>query len=128
MELDRLDHFVLTVKDIEATIRFYADVLGMEPVEFGAGRKALSFGSQKINLHEQGREFEPKASTPCPGSGDFCLVARTPIREVLLMLEAKGVPVEEGPVRRTGALGAIESVYVRDPDGNLVEIANYVSG
>lgn len=126
MKIERLDHFVLTVKDLEATIRFYTDILGMEVVEFGQNRKALTFGSQKINLHEAGKEFEPKAKSPTPGSGDFCMITVTPIHEVLLYLNAKGIHIEEGPVKRTGALGEIESVYIRDPDDNLIEISNYL--
>ena len=126
MRIARIDHFVLTVASIEATCAFYSDVLGMEVVTFAGGRRALSFGAQKINLHEVGREFEPKAVRPTAGSGDFCLIADTPLEEVIALLQARGVAIEEGPVRRTGATGPIRSVYFRDPDDNLVEIANYV--
>ncbi|XEC96554.1 VOC family protein [Paenibacillus tarimensis] len=126
MKIERIDHFVLTVKDIESTIHFYKNILGMELVEFGDNRKALAFGNQKINLHESGKEFEPKAKTPSPGSGDFCLITHTPIKEVITYLESLGIVIEEGPVMRTGALGKIESVYLRDPDGNLIEISNYL--
>ena len=125
MRIDRLDHLVLTVRDIDTTIDFYARVLGMESVEFGAGRKALAFGRSKINLHLAGREFEPKADRPTPGSADLCLVAETPLDTVIEELQAHGVTVVEGPVDRTGATGRIRSVYVRDPDGNLIEISNY---
>lgn len=120
-----LDHLVLTVADIEATVAFYCDVLGMERVTFGQGRTALSFGSQKINLHQQGREFEPKALAPTPGSADLCFVAAVPLDQVVARLNAAGVAIEEGPVARTGAVGPITSVYVRDPDRNLIEISTY---
>ncbi|MFP5513538.1 MAG: VOC family protein [Alphaproteobacteria bacterium] len=126
MQIDRIDHFVLTVASIEATCAFYRDVLGMEVVTFAGGRRALSFGAQKINLHEVGREFEPKAARPTAGSGDFCLIADTPLDEVIAAFQARGIAIEEGPVSRTGATGPIRSVYIRDPDDNLVEIANYV--
>ncbi|SMF34442.1 Catechol 2,3-dioxygenase [Azospirillum oryzae] len=126
MRIARIDHFVLTVASIEATCAFYRDVLGMEIVTFAGGRRALSFGAQKINLHEVGREFEPKAARPTAGSGDFCLIADTPLEEVIAHLQAKGIAIEEGPVSRTGATGPIRSVYFRDPDDNLVEVANYV--
>ncbi len=125
MKIDRIDHFVLTVRDVDATCAFYARVLGMETVTFAGGRRALSFGSQKINLHLAGREFEPKAHRPTPGSGDFCLVTKVPLDEVIAHLESCGVAILEGPVARTGALGPIRSVYFRDPDENLVEVSNY---
>lgn len=124
--IDRLDHLVLTVTELQATIDFYANVLGMKVVRFGEGRYALQFGRQKINLHERGREFEPKANTPLPGSADLCFIAETPLEDVIRHLERCGVPIEEGPVDRTGAIGKIRSVYVRDPDRNLIEISNYV--
>lgn len=127
MKIDSLDHLVLTVKDIDATCEFYSKALGMEVVTFGGGRKALSFGSQKINLHQQGHEFEPKAQRPTPGSGDLCLITSVPLREVLAHLAACDVKVIEGPVQRTGARGPIVSVYFRDPDMNLIEVSNYVS-
>lgn len=126
MRIARIDHFVLTVASIEATCDFYRDVLGMEVVTFAGGRRALSFGAQKINLHEVGREFEPKAARPTAGSGDFCLIANTPLEEVIAHLQAHGIAIEEGPVSRTGATGPIRSVYFRDPDDNLVEVANTV--
>ncbi len=125
MRIDRIDHFVLTVASIQATCEFYSRVLGMSVVTFAQGRKALAFGRQKINLHELGKEFEPKANVPTAGSADFCLVTETPIAQVVQHLEACGVPVEEGPVGRTGAIGAIRSVYFRDPDQNLIEVSNY---
>ena len=129
--IDLLDHFVLTVRSIEAACDFYTRVLGMAVVTFGDGRKALQFGEfgeHKINLHEAGREFEPKASRPTPGSGDVCFITRTPLERVMSHLRACNVAILEGPVKRTGAKGPIESIYVRDPDGNLIEIANYLPG
>ncbi|WP_436759058.1 VOC family protein [Streptosporangium sp. V21-05] len=125
MRVERLDHLVLTVADIEATVDFYVRVLGMTPVTFQGGRRALSFGQQKINLHQAGKEFEPRAERPTPGSADLCLVIGTPLDRVVAELAAAGVAVEEGPVGRTGALGPMTSVYVRDPDGNLIELSNY---
>lgn len=124
--IDRIDHIVLTVADIDVTCDFYQRVLGMEVVTFAGGRKALAFGRQKINLHRSGQEFEPKAAAPTPGSADLCLIATTPIAEVIAHLEASGVPVLEGPAPRTGAAGPITSVYFRDPDRNLVEVSNYL--
>jgi catechol 2,3-dioxygenase-like lactoylglutathione lyase family enzyme len=127
MQIDRIDHFVLTVRDIEATCEFYTRVLGMQVVTFAGGRKALQFGRQKINLHQAGKEFEPKAISPTAGSGDFCLITQTPLEEVIAHIRSCGVEIVEGPVPKTGAIGTLNSVYVRDPDGNLVEISNYVS-
>jgi catechol 2,3-dioxygenase-like lactoylglutathione lyase family enzyme len=126
MNIDRLDHFVLTVQNMEATCRFYCNVLGMEMITFGSGRKALQFGRQKINLHQAGKEFEPKALYPTPGSADLCFITETPLAEVLSHLEQEGISIEEGPVERTGATGKIVSAYIRDPDQNLIEISNYV--
>lgn len=123
--IDRLDHVVLTVRDVDATCAFYTRVLGMEVVTFGEGRKALHFGRQKFNLHPAGRELEPKADAPTPGSADFCLITTTPMTDVVRHLKSCGVTITEGPGLRTGALGAIESVYFRDPDGNLVEVSVY---
>jgi catechol 2,3-dioxygenase-like lactoylglutathione lyase family enzyme len=125
-EIERLDHFVLTVADLEATCRFYERALGMKRIEFGGGRIALMFGRQKINLHRAGHEYEPKARQALPGTGDFCLIASTPIATLIEHLAACGVPIEEGPVSKTGALGPIRSIYFRDPDGNLVEVSNYL--
>ncbi len=124
MQIDRLDHLVLTVRDIPATCAFYERVLGMQVVTFGTGRAALHFGRQKINLHAQGHEFEPKAQTPVPGSADLCFITALPLERVIAHLTNCGVAVEEGPVQRAGAQGPIESVYIRDPDGNLIELAN----
>jgi len=128
MNIDRLDHIVLTVADIDTTIAFYTRVLGFNVVTFGEGRKALTFGRQKFNLHQQGKEFEPKAKAPTPGAIDLCLIASTPLDQAIEELNALGVLIEEGPVDRTGAAGPIRSVYLRDPDQNLIEISNYVSG
>jgi catechol 2,3-dioxygenase-like lactoylglutathione lyase family enzyme len=126
MHLQRIDHVVFTVQDIDATCDFYARALGMEVVTFGAGRKALQIGQCRINLHQYGREFEPKAKHPAPGTQDICLVTDTSIPEVVQRLHNLGVEIVEGPAPRTGAIGAMESVYIRDPDGNLVEIAHYL--
>ena len=127
IELDRLDHLVLTVVNLEATCVFYTKVLGMTAVSFD-GRKALKFGHQKINLHQVGHEFEPKASRPTSGSADLCFISETKLQDVVAHLREAGVAIEEGPVNRTGATGEIQSVYVRDPDGNLIEISNLAGG
>lgn len=121
-----LDHLVLTVRDLDATIRFYCDGLGMEARRFGPNqeRVALHFGAQKINLHEQGKEFEPKASVPTPGSADLCFLTDRPVAELKTELEAAGLQLTDGPVMRSGAEGPILSIYLYDPDGNLIEIAN----
>lgn len=124
MKIDRLDHLVLTVADIDATIAFYVGVLGMEAVSFGAGRRALAFGMQKINLHPASAPLKPHAARPGPGTADLCLIAATPLDQVVAELNAKGVNIEDGPVPRTGATGPILSVYFRDPDGNLIEVSN----
>lgn len=124
INLDRLDHLVLTVRDLEAACAFYESVLGMRRESFGQGRTALHFGRQKLNLHQAGREFEPKALKPTPGSADLCFLAATPIAEVVARLQACGVAIEQGPVARTGAEGPITSVYFRDPDGNLIEVSH----
>jgi catechol 2,3-dioxygenase-like lactoylglutathione lyase family enzyme len=126
VRIDRLDHLVLTVADIDATVAFYTRGLGMEAVTFGAGRTALAFGRSKINLHRAGHEFEPKARRPTPGSADLCLIAVGPMEQVIEDLAAHGIPVEEGPVERTGATGPILSVYFRDPDQNLIEVSTYL--
>jgi len=125
ISLERLDHFVLTVADVEVAVDFYTRVLGMRAVTFGDGRRALHFGAQKINLHRAGHEFEPKAGRPAPGSADFCLISAIPIDEVAAHLESCGVPIELGPVARTGAQGPMTSIYFRDPDGNLLEVSTY---
>ncbi len=127
LQIDRLDHLVLTVADIEATCAWYGRVLGMEKVVFGAeGRTALVFGRQKINLHQVDRMFTPRAAVPTAGSGDFCLIAAVPLDEVIAHLAGEGVAIELGPVDKSGATGPIRSVYVRDPDANLIEISTYV--
>lgn len=120
-----IDHIVLTVKSIEKTIGFYCGILGLTEVTFGDRRKAILCGSQKINLHEVGKEFEPKAHHPTPGSADICLITNTPVIEMQKILSSHKIPILEGPVSRTGAKGKILSLYVRDPDQNLVEISNY---
>ena len=126
MKINRLDHLVLTVKDIEATCRFYTEVMGMSVMTFSGNRKALRFGQQKINLHEKGREINPKATFPTMGSADLCFITDTTVEQVLLELNEKNVEILEGGiVERTGATGGIRSVYFRDPDGNLVEVSNY---
>jgi catechol 2,3-dioxygenase-like lactoylglutathione lyase family enzyme len=124
MKIDRIDHFVLTVKDIEKTMRFYTDALGMEPVA-ADGRYAVKFGGQKINFHRAKGEFLPAAQNPVYGGADFCLITGDPLEAVERQLKEKGVTPETGIVRRTGAAGPIDSIYVRDPDGNLVEISSY---
>ncbi len=120
-----LDHLVLTVADIGATIRFYSTVLGMQAVTFAGGRKALVFGRQKINLHQAGSEFEPKAFRPTTGSADLCFVSANPLMEVMEDLRALDVGILQGPVARTGAQGPVTSVYFRDPDLNLIEVSTY---
>lgn len=126
--ISHLDHLVLTVADMDRTTRFYQQVLGMRPVTFGGGRRALEFGPSKINLHQAGQEITPHAARPDPGSADLCLITTAPPEQVLAHLDAEQVSVEEGPVARTGAQGPITSIYIRDPDGNLIEIASYPSG
>jgi catechol 2,3-dioxygenase-like lactoylglutathione lyase family enzyme len=116
---------VLTVADLDATIEFYQRVLGMTPVTFDDGLRALAFGPSKINLHEAGHELLPNAARARPGSADVCLVAETPLEQVVTHLHAEGVEIIEGPVAQTGALGPMTSVYFRDPDGNLIEVSNY---
>lgn len=118
-----LDHLVLTCVDLEATTRFYTNVLQMQRETFGAGRIAFRFGNQKINIHVRGAEFEPKAHLPVPGALDLCFIASVPLAEVIAHLSAHAWPIIEGPVERTGATGKIRSVYVRDPDFNLIEIS-----
>lgn len=127
MKIERLDHLVLTVADIERSCQFYQQVLGFDIITFRGDRKALRFGQQKINLHRQGHEFEPKAHRPTAGSADLCFITSTPLAEVIAELDDLGVIVEEGPVERTGAIGPLLSLYLRDPDNNLLEIANLQS-
>ncbi|ASW05338.1 VOC family protein [Rhizobium sp. 11515TR] len=126
IRIDHLDHLVLTVVSIEESCDFYTRVLGMSVETFAEGRKALIFGNQKINLHQAGHEFEPKAERPTPGSADLCFISTTPLDEVIAHLQAEGVAIEEGPVRRTGATAPILSVYFRDPDQNLIEVSNVI--
>ena len=125
MKIERLDHLVLTVADIEHSVRFYGQTLGMERINFAAGRVALAFGQQKINLHQSGSEFTPHAVTPTPGSADLCFITAERIDAVHEHLTACGITVIEGPVARTGARGPIVSLYFRDPDGNLIEVSRY---
>ena len=125
MNIDRIDHVVMTVRDIDATCAFYTRVLGMQAVTFAEGRKALAFGRQKINLHRAGREFEPKAAHPTPGSVDLCLITTGTLAQVASRLAECGVPILQGPVGKTGATGPIRSIYFRDPDDNLIEVSTY---
>jgi catechol 2,3-dioxygenase-like lactoylglutathione lyase family enzyme len=123
--IDRIDHLVLTVFDIERTLDFYSRVLGMEPVTFAGGRRGLAFGRQKLNLHQAGREFEPKALRPAPGAIDICFITEQSLDDVMAQLRAQGVVIIQGPVDKTGALGPMKSLYFRDPDGNLIEVSRY---
>ena len=123
--IDHIDHIVLTTRDKDACVLFYTEVLGMRLERFSENRLALHFGSQKINLHEWGREFTPRAHVAVPGSLDLCFIASIPLEQVMAKLTGKGIPILEGPVMKTGAVGPIHSVYVRDPDLNLVEISVY---
>jgi catechol 2,3-dioxygenase-like lactoylglutathione lyase family enzyme len=123
--IDHLDHLVLTVGNIDATVAFYTSALGMELVTFD-NRKALRFGEQKINLHQPGNEFEPKAAHPTPGSADLCFITKTSLEDVISHLTSTHCAIELGPVERTGAVGRMVSIYIRDPDSNLIEISNYV--
>ncbi len=124
--IDRIDHLVLTVSDIDATCDFYRRALGMKRVVFGPdSRVALAFGTQKINLHRAGAEFEPKAERPTPGSADLCFITEDTIENLVTHLKAAGIPIIKGPVPRTGATGPMTFVYLRDPDGNLIEVARY---
>nr|XP_046261956.1 glyoxalase domain-containing protein 5 [Scatophagus argus]XP_046261957.1 glyoxalase domain-containing protein 5 [Scatophagus argus] len=125
VEVSHLDHLVLTVKSVPDTVNFYTTVLGMEDITFKGNRKALGFGQQKFNLHEVGQEFEPKAKHPTSGSADLCLITHTPLATVAAHLKTCGVEIEEGPVNRSGAVGAITSLYFRDPDQNLIEVSSY---
>lgn len=125
MKITHIDHIVLTVKDIDATVQFYESVLGMVSERFGEGRVALKFGNQKINLHKYAHEFEPKASKPVPGSEDLCFITEMELEAAIEHIKCKGIDILEGPVARTGATGPIISFYFRDPDGNLIEVANY---
>lgn len=126
MKVDRIDHVVLTCGDVERTISFYERALGMRQVTFGGGRRALAFSDQKLNLHQAGREYEPKARVPTPGSVDLCFVTDVPLADVAAHLSSVGVVIELGPVDKTGARAALRSLYFRDPDGNLVEVSNEI--
>ena len=125
MTIDQIDHLVLTVRDLAATLDFYTRVLGTEEITFSSGRKALRVGSQKLNVHEVGATFDPKAAHPTPGSADLCFITRIPFEDAIAHVEACGVEIIEGPVPRTGALGPITSIYFRDPDDNLIEVSTY---
>jgi catechol 2,3-dioxygenase-like lactoylglutathione lyase family enzyme len=124
VRVQRIDHVVLTVADLERTIAFYERALGMTAVSFGEGRRALAFGDQKLNLHQAGRDFEPKARRPTPGGVDICFTTDVPLEEVVAHLRASGIPIELGPVDKVGARRALRSLYFRDPDGNLIEVSN----
>ncbi len=126
MKISKLDHFVLTVRDIEKTIFFYTSVLGMEQDVFGQDRVALKYGNQKINLHIFGNEIEPKANKSIPGSADLCFITKTPLNEAIAHVKSLGIEIILGPVERTGAKGPLLSFYFRDPDKNLIEVANEV--
>lgn len=125
MNVNRLDHLVLTVANIDTTVEFYQRVMGMEKVVFKGSRVALAYGQQKINLHQSGQEFEPKAGRVQPGSADLCFIIDDSLEQAAAHLQQCGVSVEEGPVERTGATGPIVSLYFRDPDQNLIEVSNY---
>jgi catechol 2,3-dioxygenase-like lactoylglutathione lyase family enzyme len=126
MYITDLDHLVLTVKDIDATIRFYTTVLGMLQVSFAGNRQALQFGNQKINLHQQDDQIEPHAAQPTPGSADLCFITDIPLEQVIDHVQSFGKIILAGPIQKTGATGTLLSIYIRDPDGNLMEIANRV--
>ncbi|MTC69928.1 VOC family protein [Providencia sp. wls1914] len=124
--INRLDHIVLTTTDLDACLDFYQRILKMSVITFGEQRFALQFGQQKINIHQYGKEFEPKAHLPVPGSLDLCFISDIPLIEVQQHIEQQGVEIIEGPVQRTGAVGKISSLYIRDPDLNLIEISQYL--
>ncbi len=124
--VDRLDHLVLTCRDLDATAGWYERVLGMRRESFAENRTALKFGNQKINLHQQGREVKPNAAEAAPGTADLCFISALPTDDVVAHLSLCGIAIEHGPVPQTGALGPMNSVYIRDPDGNLIEIATYI--
>jgi catechol 2,3-dioxygenase-like lactoylglutathione lyase family enzyme len=126
--IDHIDHIVLTTRDLEGCIRFYSEVLGMKLEKFAQGRLALKFGKQKINLHEWGKEFEPRAHVAAPGTLDLCFIASVSLEKVMQKLLQEKIAILEGPVAKTGAMGPMQSVYVRDPDLNLVEISVYQEG
>ena len=126
MKVSKLDHFIITANNLEKTIDFYSRVLGMELQTFSDGRKALIFGDHKINLHEAGKEFKPHAQNPLPGSADLCFITRTPMQQVISHLTTCNVSIIEGPLEKSGASGPLFSIYIRDPDNNLIEIANEI--
>lgn len=126
MHINSIDHLVLTVFDIEETCRFYEHVLGADVLLFASGRRALRLGGQKINLHASGHEISPYAMHPTVGSGDFCLLTDVPIELVMEHMKLHRVPIVLGPIEREGAVSRLVSIYIRDPDGNLVEVANQV--
>lgn len=126
MEIERLDHIVLTIKDLNKTILFYSEILGMKSVNFNNGRIALHFGKQKINIHILGQEIEPKAHLAKPGTADLCFITPTPMGEVMDILKRNNIEIIEGPVERIGATGTLFSIYLRDPDLNLIELSNYI--
>ncbi|EHQ44184.1 VOC family protein [Myroides odoratus] len=128
MNVKHLDHFVMTVLDIDKTVAFYTEIMGMELIVFGKNRKALKFGNQKINLHQKGKEFEPKALYPTVAALDLCFIVADKMEDIVAELELKKIEIIEGIVERTGALGKIQSIYFRDPDGNLIELSNYEKG
>ena len=125
MQIERIDHLVLTVQNIKASCAFYTKILGLKAVAFQGGRQAVAFGNQKINFHESGKEFDPKALRPTPGSADLCFIARGLLTKIISHLDVCGVKIIEGPVEKTGAMGPMTSIYIRDPDQNLIEIAIY---
>jgi len=124
-QIKTLDHLVLTVKNIEKTIEFYTQALGMKKEIFKETRVALKYGNQKINLHQLGYEFEPKAKNVKEGSADLCFIVDTPLKKAIEYINSLGIKIEEGIVQRTGANGDIDSIYLRDPDMNLIELSNY---
>ncbi len=124
MNITAIDHIVLTVADIDKTVRFYEAVLGMVAERFGEGRIAMKFGNQKINLHQHGHEFEPKAEHPVPGSEDLCFITETRLEDAVEHVKSLGVEIIQGPIARTGATGPLLSFYFRDPDNNLIEVSN----
>lgn len=126
MQIDRIDHLVLTVKDVDKSVEFYTNIMGMKKVKFGENRIALCFGNQKINLHQLGAEFEPKARNAKNGSADLCFIAKKSIKDIKKELIKKEIAIILGPIKRTGALGDIVSIYFEDPDGNLIEVSNYI--
>lgn len=127
MEIKSIDHLVITVADIDKTVAFYSQILGMEVIKFGANRTALKFGNQKINIHHVENVIKPNAQNATPGSADLCFITETPVEEVMNFMQNNHIDIELGPVERTGAQGPIISIYVRDPDKNLIEVANYIN-